>query len=1357
MANEVILLKKCLKGDSKAFEVIVSKYQELICAITYSGIADVQRSEELAHQTFINAWNKLSHLKDLSKFRPWLCSIARNNIRDFLKKSQRDIIAKAKPMENVNDISTDEPGPLESAIKKEHEAFVSNAIQQVPEQYREPLVLYYRQQQSVKQVAISLDLSEDVVKQRLQRGRKMIKEQLSSLVEETLSSSGPKKAFTTAVIASVTGMAIRGAGASAATITAVTSTAGGATGMVAVMSGAVTKIVIAAVVITIGIASVVTYNQITKPSHQPQLPQTAIVATEQENESQVVNIENEVESVEEKGVGETVVGKKSENEIAMIADPCQEDVVATKYEFKAQGVLSGLITDAETGEPVTDAELEISVRRIYNTKTDKNGFYSFDSVEPEGNYRIKLTSKEYVGVYDYNKMPVINLAKGKQSVKHFQLEKACMIEVLVVDEAGEPIKGVQLLATSLADDRKRDIGGSTYTQKTDDEGYLLMGGFLPAETSYLITATHKVEDTRTKNKDGIIHVTMKSAHAPDKLIVKLNDPDVIEYGEIILKKGVEVKGYAEYSDGVPAGDLSISAYPQWWHSNHCPARSPIDPNGYFTIPHIASGMYRMQIVIPLGEGGATGYNVSQSQLPLKDGELLVVKIPQKSPQSLASISGKIKYIGDKRPNSVHVYATSKQGGRGSTNIGRNQGGLLDTFTIDRLEPGRYNLTFSGTEIERKVIKNIEVPANGLEVELKYIMKPKLKGIVVDLKSQEPINRFRARARKLKTLRGSNYVQSGRWSEFTNTEGKFDIDLVGPGVYQIQIAADGYAWQWSSDVSTDKNDPVNIQLSVGGSIIGRVVNESGGPVDGAKVIPLSRSGGAMPRTMKLFTSEEGAVKTVKGEFVLKNIAYGMETLKFVHADYGFTVVKDIEVVEGQITDEIEIILGKGATVEGYVYDVSGSPQSNVVLYFQDDSGYSGSGDEQAGRLAMVITDPNGFYRASGLPEQMCYVRRQNGWSSLGVVSQAIVPVKGKVSRLDFGGKPIVSGKVVINGKPLADSKVELTATDNPNFGTFKCFFITGKEGEFEFAGVPRGIYSIYYENPQKRSDWIKIATIEVDGSDLDVGVVPEDSTEIRLTIEKEDKDSEWEVDNIYLQEGAKIWSQKVGKVKEPAKEGEPYIINMITPGRYYIVATRSDNMMIRQEIKVKEEKLDITLTIPKATASISGVFVVESQIPSMMIWSKDKKVVGYIHKGEDGTFRLDGLPAGEYSVGGNMMIESGAILELELADGQHKDIEIDTSNYSPQEIATLSCIVLDENGVPITNAKTRLEDDFGEVIEPMTITSRGQYFITKPGKYMLYASCSGFKNVTREVELTALNLHTVQGRPLPLLIRLESKR
>ena len=177
-AKEIKLLKKCLKGDAKAFEAIVANYQQLVCAITYSGVADIHYSEDLAHQTFINAWTKLSQLKDLSKFRPWLCTIARNHVKSFIRTKKRDIIAKAKPMENINDTAADQSGPLESAINKEHQELVSDAIQHIPEEYREPLVLYYRQQLSVKQIAQALDLSEEVAKKRLQRARKIIKEQL---------------------------------------------------------------------------------------------------------------------------------------------------------------------------------------------------------------------------------------------------------------------------------------------------------------------------------------------------------------------------------------------------------------------------------------------------------------------------------------------------------------------------------------------------------------------------------------------------------------------------------------------------------------------------------------------------------------------------------------------------------------------------------------------------------------------------------------------------------------------------------------------------------------------------------------------------------------------------------------------------------------------------------------------------------------------------------------------------------------------------------------------------------------------------------------------------------------------------
>jgi len=69
MPSEVELLEASAKGDTTAFEVVVKKYQSLICAITFSATGDVEKSEELAQETFISAWKDLRQLEDPGKFR----------------------------------------------------------------------------------------------------------------------------------------------------------------------------------------------------------------------------------------------------------------------------------------------------------------------------------------------------------------------------------------------------------------------------------------------------------------------------------------------------------------------------------------------------------------------------------------------------------------------------------------------------------------------------------------------------------------------------------------------------------------------------------------------------------------------------------------------------------------------------------------------------------------------------------------------------------------------------------------------------------------------------------------------------------------------------------------------------------------------------------------------------------------------------------------------------------------------------------------------------------------------------------------------------------------------------------------
>jgi RNA polymerase sigma factor (sigma-70 family) len=451
-AREIKLLEQCLKGNSQAFEVIVGNYQELVCAITFSGVTDFQQSEELAHQTFINAWKNLSQLKDLSRFRPWLCTIARNNIRNFLNKNQRDIIAKTKAMENINDTAADEAGPLESAINKEHEELVSDAIRRIPEQYREPLVLYYRRQQSVKQVALSLDLSQDVVKQRLHRGRKMIKEQLSSIVEETLSATGPKKAFTTAVIASIAGMAIKGTGVAAtASIVAGTSTTGTTTGIATLMSGVTAKIITAAAVAAIGVGAVVAYKQITKPKPGPVSFEVVSTLQEQSEEKNEF-VEEAAEQKQRDEVNASFA--KTTKELPLLeleqtpSKPTEDNQSMSEVPVKETATYRGVVKDA-AGNPIEG----VIVRRYWYSHNLPGGWT--DDIEAITNV---------LGEYELGPLPVIDRGNNIDKVLLFEhpehgigwfslrnelsiiLSEPSFIAGKVVDEHGTGIEGATIIA-----------------------------------------------------------------------------------------------------------------------------------------------------------------------------------------------------------------------------------------------------------------------------------------------------------------------------------------------------------------------------------------------------------------------------------------------------------------------------------------------------------------------------------------------------------------------------------------------------------------------------------------------------------------------------------------------------------------------------------------------------------------------------------------------------------------------------------------------------------------------------------------------------------------------------------------------
>ena len=223
--NDSDLVHASLAGNRGAFGQIVARYQSLICSLAYSATGSLNRSEDLAQETFVTAWQKLPALNEPSKLRAWLCGIARNLISNAQRRAGREPAHLAEPFDPAHDAVAPELSPPEQAVSREEEAIMWHALEKIPENYREPLVLFYREHKSVEAVARELELSEDAVKQRLSRGRALLHEQVLALVEGTLARSNPGPTFTLDVMAA---LPLAGAGIAAAAGAATTKSAAGA-------------------------------------------------------------------------------------------------------------------------------------------------------------------------------------------------------------------------------------------------------------------------------------------------------------------------------------------------------------------------------------------------------------------------------------------------------------------------------------------------------------------------------------------------------------------------------------------------------------------------------------------------------------------------------------------------------------------------------------------------------------------------------------------------------------------------------------------------------------------------------------------------------------------------------------------------------------------------------------------------------------------------------------------------------------------------------------------------------------------------------------------------------------------------
>jgi zinc protease len=193
---------KILQGDTQQFGELVELYKNLISGIAYSTIGDLQGSEDIAQEAFLVAWQSRSELRNPYKLAGWLSSITRNLAKQWVRQRR----SKSWPTPNHDEIELQQANqaePVDRLVSEEEQLMVWSSLETIPETYREVLVLYYRYSNSIAEVAQALDLTEEAARQRLSRGRSLLRAEVERKIETALIASRPKANFTAEVLSAL--------------------------------------------------------------------------------------------------------------------------------------------------------------------------------------------------------------------------------------------------------------------------------------------------------------------------------------------------------------------------------------------------------------------------------------------------------------------------------------------------------------------------------------------------------------------------------------------------------------------------------------------------------------------------------------------------------------------------------------------------------------------------------------------------------------------------------------------------------------------------------------------------------------------------------------------------------------------------------------------------------------------------------------------------------------------------------------------------------------------------------------------------------------------------------------------------
>lgn len=163
------LVKRAMKRDEKALEVLLGEYQEYLYRIAYAYYKNEDAALDAVSECVAKVYVNLPKLREPAYFKTWMTRILINEVLDAGKKT-KSLVSLEKLQESGFPLEMQE-----EELSREVRMDLYRALDRIPGEYRKVLILRYFNDLKVREIARIMDIPEGTVKIWMHRGRKKLK------------------------------------------------------------------------------------------------------------------------------------------------------------------------------------------------------------------------------------------------------------------------------------------------------------------------------------------------------------------------------------------------------------------------------------------------------------------------------------------------------------------------------------------------------------------------------------------------------------------------------------------------------------------------------------------------------------------------------------------------------------------------------------------------------------------------------------------------------------------------------------------------------------------------------------------------------------------------------------------------------------------------------------------------------------------------------------------------------------------------------------------------------------------------------------------------------------------------------